>query len=173
MVSFTFRSDDPASYMRQCMSLFGPAAQDGTIWWRGISADTFLGGGDVVAKRHSCYGSSGCPVEAALEIIGAKWKGATVYHLLDGELRFSELRRRMPNVTQRVLSKALKELEADGILTRHVTPAVPPQVSYKLTTKGENLKSAVLALAAFGRGHLDTRADAPISAAGAAAEAAE
>lgn len=107
-----------------------------------------------MAKRHFSYQGTGCPVEAALEIIGAKWKGATVYHLLDGALRFSELRRRMPNVTQRVLSKALKELEADGVLLRTVHPAVPPQVSYELTLKGEELRGAVLALATFGREHL-------------------
>ena len=107
-----------------------------------------------MAKRHFSYQGTGCPVEAALEIIGAKWKGATVYHLIDGELRFSELRRRMPNVTQRILSKALKELEADGVIARTVYPAVPPQVGYRLTAKGESLKPAVLALAAFGRGHL-------------------
>lgn len=107
-----------------------------------------------MAKRHFSYQGTGCPVEAALEIIGAKWKGATVYHLIDGELRFSELRRRMPNVTQRILSKALKELEADGVIARTVYPAVPPQVGYRLTEKGESLTPAVQALAAFGRGHL-------------------
>ncbi|MBB6306291.1 winged helix-turn-helix transcriptional regulator [Xanthobacter tagetidis] len=107
-----------------------------------------------MARRHFSYQGTGCPVEAALEIIGAKWKGGTVFHLLGGELRFSELRRRMPNVTQRILSKALKELEADGVVARTVYPAVPPQVGYRLTEKGESLRQAVLALAAFGRGHL-------------------
>lgn len=109
----------------------------------------------ALAKRHSSYAGGGCPVEAALEIIGAKWKGATVFHLLDGELRFSELRRRIPSVTQRILSKALREMEADGIVARTVYPAMPPQVGYRLTEKGERLRGAVLALAAFGRGHLD------------------
>ena len=111
-------------------------------------------GGAGVSKRHATYQGTGCPVEATLELIGAKWKGATVYHLLDGELRFSELRRRMPNVTQRILSKALRELEADGLLHRAVYPTVPPQVGYRLTEKGEGLRGAVQALAAFGRGHL-------------------
>lgn len=115
-----------------------------------------------MAKRHVTYEHSGCPVEAAMEIIGAKWKGGTVFHLLAGELRFSELRRRMPNVTQRILSKALKELEADGVIARTVYPAVPPQVGYRLTAKGESLRPAVLALAAFGRGHLSAPA-APLA----------
>ena len=126
-----------------------------------------------MARRHFSYQGTGCPVEAALEIIGAKWKGATVYHLIDGELRFSELRRRMPNVTQRILSKALKELEADGMIARTVYPAVPPQVGYRLTAKGESLKPAVLALAAFGRGHLAAPACPLPQAEGARAEAAE
>ncbi|MEP9355231.1 helix-turn-helix domain-containing protein [Xanthobacter sp. KR7-65] len=107
-----------------------------------------------MAKRHITYAGTGCPVEATLELIGAKWKGATVYHLLGGEQRFSELRRRMPNVTQRILAKALREMEADGLIHRTVYPTVPPQVGYRLTDKGERLRGAVLALADFGRGHL-------------------
>ncbi|MEP9375865.1 helix-turn-helix domain-containing protein [Aquabacter sp. CN5-332] len=107
-----------------------------------------------MAKRHEGYQYAGCPVEAALEIIGAKWKGGTIYHLLSGEKRFSELRRQMPSVSQRILSKALKELEADGIVVRTVYPALPPQVGYKLTPRGELLRGAVLALRAWGGDHL-------------------
>ncbi|MFK8252012.1 winged helix-turn-helix transcriptional regulator [Ancylobacter terrae] len=105
-----------------------------------------------MAKRHESYECSvGCPVEATLEIIGAKWKGATLFHLLDGELRFSELRRHMSNVTPRILAKALRELEADGVIARRVYPTVPPQVGYVLTAEGEALRPAVLAMAAWGR----------------------
>lgn len=124
-----------------------------------------------MAKRHASYRGSGCPVEAALEIIGAKWKGATAYHLLEGELRFSELRRRMPSITQRVLSKALKEMEADGLILRTVYPTVPPQVGYRLTGKGETLSDALQALADFGRAHLGGAAcPMPVSAPKVAAE---
>lgn len=118
-----------------------------------------------MARRHVTYEGTGCPVEATLALIGAKWKGATVYHLIDGELRFSELRRRMPNVTQRILSKALRELEGDGLVLRTVYPTVPPQVGYRLTDKGEALRGAVQALADFGRGHLQGAA-CPFPAAG-------
>lgn len=111
-----------------------------------------------MAKRHLTYVCSGCPVEAALEIIGAKWKGGTLFHLLAGERRFSELRRLMPNVTQRILSKALRELEADGLLLRTVYPTVPPQVGYRLTEKGEALRPAILALRGWGIDHLTTSA---------------
>lgn len=104
-----------------------------------------------MARRHQDYAcGEGCPVEAALEIIGAKWKGGIVYHLLGGELRFSELRRRMPNVTPRILAKALRELEADGVVSRTVYPTVPPQVGYQLTADGERLRTAVLELHRWG-----------------------
>lgn len=107
-----------------------------------------------MARRHETHPGTGCPVEATLALIGAKWKGATLFHLMDGELRFSELRRRLPKVTQRILSKALRELEADGLVLRRVYPTVPPQVGYRLTRKGEALRGAIGALADFGRGHL-------------------
>ncbi|WP_342358429.1 helix-turn-helix domain-containing protein [Terrarubrum flagellatum] len=108
-----------------------------------------------MAKRHDVYKESqGCPVETALEVIGAKWKGAIVFHLLDGELRFMELRRRMPKVTQRILSKALRELECDGVISRAVYPTNPPQVGYQFTEHGARLRASILALHDWGRGHM-------------------
>lgn len=105
-----------------------------------------------MARRHGTYAREGCAVEAALEIIGAKWKGGIVYHLLlNSELRFSELQRRMPGVTQRILAKALRELESDGVLLRTVYPTVPPQVGYRLTPEGEALRPAMMALHQWGR----------------------
>lgn len=116
-----------------------------------------------MARRHQDYAcGEGCPVEAALEIIGAKWKGGIVYHLLGGELRFSELRRRMPNVTARILAKALRELEADGVVSRTVYPTVPPQVGYRLTAEGERLRAAITELHRWGsrpRGLFDVAAE--------------
>lgn len=116
-----------------------------------------------MARRHQDYAcGEGCPVEAALEIIGAKWKGGIVYHLLAGETRFSELGRRMPNVTARILAKALRELEADGVIARTVYPTLPPQVGYRLTEAGEDLRAAILALHRWGsrpRGVFDIAAE--------------
>ncbi|TCK31486.1 HxlR family transcriptional regulator [Ancylobacter aquaticus] len=104
-----------------------------------------------MARRHQDYAcGEGCPVEATLEIIGAKWKGGIVYHLLSGEVRFSELGRRMPNVTARILAKALRELEADGVIARTVYPTLPPQVGYRLTENGERLRPAILELHRWG-----------------------
>lgn len=109
-----------------------------------------------MARRHQDYSRTGCAVEAALEIIGAKWKGGIIYQLLGGELRFSELRRRMPGVTQRILAKALRELEADGVISRTVYPTVPPQVGYQLTAEGEALRPAVMVLHDWGKRHTQT-----------------
>ena len=94
--------------------------------------------------------STGCPVEAALEQIAGKWKGLIVYHLLDGTLRFNELARRCGTVTQRSLTKSLRELEGDGIIHREVFPVVPPKVEYSLTEKGHDLMKAVKALHTWG-----------------------
>lgn len=99
-------------------------------------------------ERYDCSG--GCPVEAALEQISGKWKGLIIYHLLNGTLRFSELSRHLGKVTQRSLTKQLRELEADGIVARKVYPVVPPKVEYSLTRKGEALKGVVKALGDWG-----------------------
>ncbi len=101
--------------------------------------------------RYDC--SDGCPVEAALEQIAGKWKGLIIYHLLDETLRFNELARRVGSVTQRSLTKQLRELEADGIVARTVHAVVPPRVDYALTDKGQRLREAIMALRAWGAVH--------------------
>lgn len=99
--------------------------------------------------RYDC--NAGCPVEAALEQVSGKWKGVIVYHLLDATLRFNELRRQIGAVSQRTLTKALRELEADGVVSRTVHPVVPPRVDYALTDKGRALEGAIVALGDWGQ----------------------
>ena len=99
-------------------------------------------------ENYDCSG--GCPVEAALEQIAGKWKGLIIYHLMEETLRFNELARRVGNVTQRSLTKQLRELEADGIVHRKVFAVVPPRVEYSLTDKGRRLRSAIDALRDWG-----------------------
>lgn len=95
--------------------------------------------------------SDGCPVEAALEQIAGKWKGLIIYHLFGGTLRFNELSRRVGSVTQRSLTKQLRELEADGIVKRKVHAVVPPRVDYSLTNKGLELHAVIEALHIWGQ----------------------
>lgn len=85
-----------------------------------------------------------------LTVIGGKWKGAILYYLLDGTKRFGELSRLLPDVTQRMLALQLRELEADGLLTRTVFPQVPPKVEYALTEFGVTLRPLILAMSEWG-----------------------
>jgi len=103
-------------------------------------------------QRLDC--SPGCPVEATLAVIGGKWKGVVLWHLMEGTLRFSEIRRRLPSVTQRTLTNQLRELEADGLLIRTVYPEVPPKVEYRLSARGRSLAPVILALKAWGEAHV-------------------
>ena len=99
-------------------------------------------------EKYDC--SEGCPVEAALEKISGKWKGLIIYHLMDETLRFNELMRRVGGVTQRSLTKQLRELEADAIVHRKVFAVVPPRVEYSLTRKGADLRQVITALRDWG-----------------------
>lgn len=101
------------------------------------------------SRRKSNY-HYGCPVEAALDIIGNKWKGIILYHLMSGTKRFNEIRKLIPSVTQRVLTLQLRELEADGVVLRKIYPVVPPKVEYSLTTAGKSLKPIIIALRDWG-----------------------
>ncbi len=115
-------------------------------------------------SRHSSYQQPACPVEATLELIGGKWKGIVLFYLLDGRLRFGELKRKIGCVTQRMLTKQLRELEASGLVSRIVYAEVPPRVEYELTEEGESLKSVLAALKKWGETHalklLENRASA-------------
>jgi DNA-binding HxlR family transcriptional regulator len=97
----------------------------------------------------------GCPVESTLSFLDGKWKGVILHHLLEeGTLRFNELRRRIPSVTQRMLTKQLRELEEAGLLQRTVFAVVPPRVDYNLTPLGLSLEPVVTALRAWGQQHV-------------------
>jgi DNA-binding HxlR family transcriptional regulator len=107
--------------------------------------------------RHKSFDCSpGCVVEGALALIGGKWKGVVLYHLFEEDvLRFNEIRRRLPNVTQRMLTAQLRELEADGFVARKVYPEVPPKVEYRLTDHGRSLGPIIQALKAWGDEHVE------------------
>lgn len=111
-------------------------------------------------KRNKDYTCAlGCPVEATLDLVGGKWKGVILYHLVkDGTLRFNELMRRLNGATQRIVTKQLRELEHCELITRTVYAQVPPRVDYRLSPKGESLKPVIRALEVWGENHLVERA---------------
>jgi DNA-binding HxlR family transcriptional regulator len=78
-------------------------------------------------------------IEAALNVIGGKWKLLIVIALMDGTQRFSEISHKLPAISERMLVKQLREMEHDGIITRKVYPVVPAKVEYSLTQSGEKL----------------------------------
>jgi DNA-binding HxlR family transcriptional regulator len=95
-----------------------------------------------------------CPVEVTLAVIGGKWKAVLIFHLVRGGAhRFAELRRKTPGISERVLTRQLRELEADGIVRREVFAEVPPRVEYSLTEYGESLRPVTEAMCAWGKGH--------------------
>ena len=94
-----------------------------------------------------------CPVRAALTVIGGKWKPVIIYHLLEGTRRFGELRRLMPDATQKMLTQQLRELERHGIVARKIYREVPPKVEYSLTRLGQTLRPAMAELCKWGEEH--------------------
>jgi DNA-binding HxlR family transcriptional regulator len=94
-------------------------------------------------------------VETALEILVGKWKPVILFHLLDkGTLRFSELQRLIPNVTKKMLTTQLRELEYHDIVKRKVYAQIPPKVEYSITEYGEGLKPVLLSMHEWGLTHL-------------------
>ena len=91
-----------------------------------------------------------CPVEAALSIVGGKWKLQIIYCLLSGTKRFGQLRRLIPRATQQMLTLQLRELEQAGILHRQVYAQVPPKVEYSLTELGRSLEPIVHQIHSWG-----------------------
>ena len=109
-------------------------------------------------KLRNYDGAPGCSMEAALHILGGKWKGVILYHLLkDGTMRFSELFRTLKGVNQRLLTKQLRELEEDGLISRTVFAVVPPRVEYALTDEGKTLYELIMGLSVWGREWLERR----------------
>jgi DNA-binding HxlR family transcriptional regulator len=110
---------------------------------------------------------SGCAVEVTLSVIGGLWKPIILFHLLDGKKRFMELTRLVPNATQRMLTRQLRELESDGVVARKVFPQVPPRVEYELTTFGESLAPILVSLRDWGqRYQLGRRTIEPVALTG-------
>jgi DNA-binding HxlR family transcriptional regulator len=92
-----------------------------------------------------------CPAERCLMFISGRWKIPIIYHLLGSTMRFSELSRTLKPITQKMLAQQLREMEADGLVTRKVYPEIPPKVEYSLTAKGKTLRPVVASMCKWGK----------------------
>lgn len=95
-----------------------------------------------------------CPVDAAISIVGGKYKVVILYHLIEGCLRFSELQKLIPNATPKMLTQQLRELEASGLISRTVYPVVPPKTEYQMTEFGLTLMPVLESLCAWGKTYI-------------------
>ncbi|MCU0497637.1 MAG: helix-turn-helix transcriptional regulator [Anaerolineae bacterium] len=98
-----------------------------------------------------------CPVKATMEVIGGKWKPLIVYYLMGGTKRFGQLQRLLPDVTQRMLTKHLRELESDGVIHREVYREVPPRVEYSLTELGKSLAPILELMLKWGEKYVESQ----------------
>lgn len=94
-----------------------------------------------------------CPVEATLDVIGGKWKVLILFWLRDQVCRFGELRRKIPHISERMLTQQLRELENDGVVHRKIHPVVPPKVEYSLTIYGRTLGPITELMCKWGEKH--------------------
>jgi DNA-binding HxlR family transcriptional regulator len=109
----------------------------------------------------------------AVELIGGRWTGAVIHLLMNGRMRFAELRAAVPEISDRMLSERLRELESEGIVARRVVPETPVRVEYELTEKGRALEQALCAVGRWAeRWVTDTPAPTPAADARRAARAA-
>lgn len=95
-----------------------------------------------------------CPLEATMEIIGGKYKGVIIGHLINKTLRYNELQKLISHATPKMLIQQLKELEADGIIQRKLYPVVPPKTEYSLTERGKKLIPSIYELNKWGLEYL-------------------
>jgi len=102
------------------------------------------------SSRKNDKKSVGCPVETTIAAIGGRWKVLVIHHLLEGKRRFGELTRLLGGISARTLTRQLRELEACGIIDRHVHQQIPPKVEYSLTPLGRELEPVLYAMHAWG-----------------------
>lgn len=106
-------------------------------------------------QRHQTYRN--CPVEVVLDMIAGKWKTVILFNLFGGTLRFNELQRALPSITQRMLTTQLRELEQDGLVIRTVYPEVPPKVEYSLSPMGMSMGPLLAGMNEWAQQHVPDR----------------
>lgn len=95
-----------------------------------------------------------CPVEATLDIIGGRWKGVILFHLVRGPKRFSDFNRLYPAISDHSLALQLRDLESQGIVARHDFGETPPRVEYSLTPHGRALEPIILMMEEWGKSYV-------------------
>ena len=111
----------------------------------------------LVTKEQKRMKMDNCPVEATLDLIGGKYKALILWHLSNGKLRFSELKKVVKNATPKMLTQQLRELESQALIHREVFPVVPPKVEYSLTDLGRSLLPILVAMRDWGSSYLRER----------------
>ncbi|WP_417351180.1 winged helix-turn-helix transcriptional regulator [Flavobacterium alkalisoli] len=102
-----------------------------------------------VIQENKQYALDICPVTYVMEKIGNYWKPIILYHLSKGPIRYSEIKRAIPAITEKVLIQHLKQLESDGLVIRKAKPVVPPYVTYMLSKSGKGLMPVIDAMASW------------------------
>lgn len=97
-----------------------------------------------------------CSMELTLDLIGGKWKALILWHLGQNTLRFSELKKTLPKITQKMLTQQLRELEASGLIKRFIYTQIPPKVEYSLTPNGQSLLPILDTLCQWGQNYAQT-----------------
>ncbi|MFT7003444.1 MAG: DNA-binding HxlR family transcriptional regulator [Sulfurimonas sp.] len=95
-----------------------------------------------------------CSLEATMDVLGGKWRSLILWHLIQENLRFSQIRLIVPGISKKVLSEHLRVLEKNDFISRKVYPEVPPRVEYSITEKGKTLGAALDTLEKWGHEHL-------------------
>jgi len=124
---------------------------------------------EILALAHRTGHSLICPVRTTLNVLGGKWKLLILSYLLDEPRRYGELRRLMPEITEKMLIQELRELETDGVVARTVHQVVPPRVDYALTAQGERVRPVLAELLGWGAQYLSRASDGARAAAAPAA----
>ena len=110
---------------------------------------------NVMVEIEGKIDSSKCPVRDVLDHIGDKWSSLLMVALGTRPHRFGELKRAVPDISQRMLTQTLRDLQRDGLVSRHVFPTLPPSVEYRLTPLGESMMPSLMGLMKWAADHHD------------------
>lgn len=97
-----------------------------------------------------------CPVATTIQLLSSKWKILILRDLLRGTCRYSELRRSVKGISQKMLTQSLREMQADGLVDRKVYPEVPPRVEYSLSDLGNSMRPIIGAMRSWGKDYLNS-----------------